>query len=272
MPIQFKRNVTNTAKRPASLLPGEQAFDIPSRKIYVGNAASQPVEMGVPTVAGMLEISSVGNDTILSGQGLMHPVAANQNNVIGTGGNLNNYFTSGLFRVQTNANQGALNRPIVRTDRATYGYLHIVTYPANSVVQQIYYPSTEGRNAAHPASWYAIYVRFRINNAWTEWLGTGLQPVPNISTTIFGPGTRWVDVTGSRSPNVTYTNNRSYPIEVAMSIRSPERRHSYVYLNGNVLYQFGNGDWHNDYPTSMIVPPGATYSTNAAVMRWCELV
>jgi len=90
-------------------------------------------------------------------------------------------------------------------------------------------------------------------------------------------GEVWNNVTGSRSANTPYTNSRSYPIMVTISMHtgSSGSNPSYIYVDGIVVNQSSSGGWTGgtDFTCTTIVPPGKTYSTNstAAGALWVEL-
>jgi len=106
------------------------------------------------------------------------------------------------------------------------------------------------------------------------------------STTITSSGAKlglgitgevWNDVTGSRSQGVTYTNSRSYPIQVQGNFGCNGGGQGQIYINGVLVSywaaQFnGCGGFSVNMPC--IVPPGATYQLAAmggAARGWYEL-
>jgi hypothetical protein len=90
-------------------------------------------------------------------------------------------------------------------------------------------------------------------------------------------GEVWNNVTGSRSFNTPYTNNRSYPIAVSAStVAAGPSPYVDVYVGGVrvsfFLWQF-NGAGAIGGCSPVIVPPGATYqlNSNAGLSSWAEL-
>lgn len=84
-----------------------------------------------------------------------------------------------------------------------------------------------------------------------------------------GQGQAWVNLTASRSPNVTYTNNTGRTIGVLVTSSTGSTTNYSV--NGMVIATstIVNGGKPN---TFFLVPPGATYGTGAAdIERWMEL-
>jgi hypothetical protein len=89
-------------------------------------------------------------------------------------------------------------------------------------------------------------------------------------------GENWVDVTGSRSSGVLYTNSLSYPIAVSARTTAASTPSIGVYVNGVFIQQFswqfnGAGAFGGAFT---IVPAGATYQLNfngAGVATWAEL-
>jgi len=91
-------------------------------------------------------------------------------------------------------------------------------------------------------------------------------------------GTSWHDVTASRGYNVTYTNSRSYPIQVCISAAMIiAGQYIYFYVDGTLVANFGGGVGgggncqQNSY---VIVPPGSTYQAveyGANLQFWAEL-
>jgi hypothetical protein len=112
--------------------------------------------------------------------------------------------------------------------------------------------------------------------ATTAFVQTAVSGV-SITGLGFG-GTSWHDVAGSRSLGTTYTNSRSYPIMVNVSITDTvaNQLHSFT-VNGLSIAQTYVGSNLNSEVNFMsaIVPPGATYSASVAsggtITVWVEL-
>ena len=90
-------------------------------------------------------------------------------------------------------------------------------------------------------------------------------------------GETWNDVTGSRSQGVTYTNSRSYPIQVQGNFGCNGGGQGQIYING-VLVSFWQAQFNGcgGYSVNMpcIVPAGATYlltSMGGGARGWYEL-
>jgi len=87
-------------------------------------------------------------------------------------------------------------------------------------------------------------------------------------------GTTWHDVTGSRSPYVTYTNSYSYPISVSITFGTTNDNDWAFFVNGLKLCGIHEHQDFNEAWVGGIVPPGATYqftSSNGSVGSWSEL-
>jgi len=90
-------------------------------------------------------------------------------------------------------------------------------------------------------------------------------------------GEVWNDVTGSRSQGVTYTNNRSYPIQVQGNFGCNQGGQGQIYIDGVLISywqaQFnGCGGFSVNMPC--IVPAGSTYvlaAMNGSARGWYEL-
>ena len=90
-------------------------------------------------------------------------------------------------------------------------------------------------------------------------------------------GEVWNNLTGTRSANQTYTNERTYPIMVTIMMHtgSSGSNPSYIYVDGVVVNQSSSFGWTGgtDFTCTTIVPSGKTYSTNStsAGSLWVEL-
>lgn len=81
---------------------------------------------------------------------------------------------------------------------------------------------------------------------------------------------KWVNVTGQRSANTLYYNGDT-PLAVMISARIGERYTGYFCVDSNCV-PYGDGDWHNRWPMTMIVPPGSSYRlSGGGVLAWHEL-
>ncbi len=90
-------------------------------------------------------------------------------------------------------------------------------------------------------------------------------------------GEVWNDVTGSRSQGVTYTNSRSYPIQVQGNFGCNGGGQGYIYIDG-VLISFWQAQFNGcgGYSVNMpcIVPAGSTYlltGMGGGARGWYEL-
>ena len=85
-------------------------------------------------------------------------------------------------------------------------------------------------------------------------------------------GETWQNTTGSRSFNVTYTNSRTYPIQVAMSLNLPAGGGYDIICNGVAVGRDANTA-NVRTNCSFIVPAGGTYSVNGtgSIFYWNEL-
>jgi hypothetical protein len=85
-------------------------------------------------------------------------------------------------------------------------------------------------------------------------------------------GETWYDVAGSRGFNSTYTNSRTYPIQVNLSINLPAGGGYDIVCNGVAVGRDAN---RADVRTncSFIVPAGGTYAVNGSgtIFYWAEL-
>lgn len=86
-------------------------------------------------------------------------------------------------------------------------------------------------------------------------------------STDLGVGQTWQNVTGSRTPDATYTNNTGRPIQVAISIGA----------GGSVSFYIGSLEvgYVNDFTgtISYIIPNGSTYRLGSVsnLRKWSEL-
>lgn len=86
-------------------------------------------------------------------------------------------------------------------------------------------------------------------------------------STDIGVGQTWQNVTGSRTPNATYTNNTGRPIQVAISVG----------VGGSVSFYIGSLEvgYVNDFTgtISYIIPNGSTYRLGPVsnLRKWTEL-
>lgn len=105
----------------------------------------------------------------------------------------------------------------------------------------------------------------------TTWTSTAPTAVKGLGL----GGEVWNNVTGSRSRDQTYTNSRSYPIMVSVSLVNSNG--VYFYINGNLICRswadVNTGAGQVGYDNvCIIVPAGATYSAAAGnVYTWYEL-
>lgn len=90
-------------------------------------------------------------------------------------------------------------------------------------------------------------------------------------------GETWHDVTGSRSQGVTYTNSRSYPIQVSGNFGCNGGGQGYIYIDGTLVSHWaaqfnGCGGYSVNMPC--IVPAGSTYqlaNMGGGSQGWYEL-
>lgn len=85
-------------------------------------------------------------------------------------------------------------------------------------------------------------------------------------------GETWQNTTSIRSFNVTYTNSRSYPIQVAMSLNLPSGGGYDIICNGVAVGRDANTA-NVRTNCSFIVPAGGTYSVSGtgSIFYWNEL-
>jgi hypothetical protein len=98
-------------------------------------------------------------------------------------------------------------------------------------------------------------------------------------TTVSGLGLNgevWNDVASSRVTGTTYTNSRSYPIMVNISMLASSAGgfNTSAIVDGLTVaycaYGGSTGTW--EFPTTFIVPPGKTYSISGrGFNKWAEL-
>jgi len=86
-----------------------------------------------------------------------------------------------------------------------------------------------------------------------------------------GVNQTYQDMSGSRAVNTTYTNSKSRPRFVLVSSGVVNSNY-YFYINGSAVAMRGNTSGTSIGGFCMIIPPGATYSMNAASYNyWWEL-
>ena len=107
-------------------------------------------------------------------------------------------------------------------------------------------------------------------NATTATNATQFQGLSKLGLGITGE--TWQDTTGSRVFNNTYTNSRTYPIQVAMSLNLPGGGGYDIVCNGVAVGRDANlANVRTN--CSFIVPSGGTYSVNGSgtIFYWNEL-
>jgi len=92
---------------------------------------------------------------------------------------------------------------------------------------------------------------------------TAMSPKKVHETMLGGVVQEWVDVTGSRSANVTYTNATGRPIFVRIG-RASYAVYSTITVDGIATANIANDIY-------LIIPDGSTYSTNSTPISWFEL-
>lgn len=85
------------------------------------------------------------------------------------------------------------------------------------------------------------------------------------TTSMFGIGQTWQDMTSQRALGITYTNSTGKPITVVLATNSSG---NYTINIGGVAIIFYSGN----YPMTFIIPTGSTYLfTGASFVRWAEI-
>jgi hypothetical protein len=107
---------------------------------------------------------------------------------------------------------------------------------------------------------------------------TWVSATPAVATGLGLNGQVWNNVTGSRGLDATYTNSRTYPILVNISIAdNVANRQHYLIVNGVTVASTYLGSNLNSaiFFFSAIVPPSGTYRAEATgsgiVSNWSEL-
>lgn len=144
------------------------------------------------------------------------------------------------------------------------------TFTANSVVLGNGTSSLAGNLVAPGVSG-----RFLVSNG-TTWTSATLAS-SGVKLGLGITGEVWNDVTGSRSQGVTYTNSRSYPIQVSGNFGCNGGGQGYIYIDGVLISlwqaQFnGCGGYSVNMPC--IVPAGSTYqlaNMGGSARGWYEL-
>lgn len=89
-----------------------------------------------------------------------------------------------------------------------------------------------------------------------------------IDAKVFGVGKTWQDVTASRSPNTTYTNNTPNTITVSMQPSSGSATGNF-YVDGVVVAKTNIGDFSS--PNIIIdIQPSETYLFDQSIFHWAE--
>lgn len=106
--------------------------------------------------------------------------------------------------------------------------------------------------------------------------GTEQKTAANNKGGLAATGEIWRDVTSSRANGGTYTNTRSYPIQISMVGGYSGSSHTWAYVDGKEVWSHGaqwNGPGAIGGGGGIIVPPGSTYSfySRTGVVKWWEL-
>ena len=110
----------------------------------------------------------------------------------------------------------------------------------------------------------------------SNWISSGLA-ASGVKLGLGITGETWHDVTGSRSQGVTYTNSRSYPIQVQGNFGCNGGGQGYIYIDGTLVSHWaaqfnGCGGYSVNMPC--IVPAGSTYqlaNMGGGSQGWYEL-
>lgn len=87
-----------------------------------------------------------------------------------------------------------------------------------------------------------------------------------------GVAKSWQNMLPSRQAGVTYTNNTSGPIMLALSAYSFGGPQHYLYINGfEIFWLHSDGTVGQSGTVSMVIPVGTTYSVNRLPNTWLEL-
>lgn len=108
--------------------------------------------------------------------------------------------------------------------------------------------------------------------------GTNTLTFPAVTNTVatqgdlVGVSQTWQNVTSSRATGTTYTNSTGKPIQVMVSQRGGASVYSYAYVSSVQVSQVTTTTATvGIFPTSFIVPNGATYSVTGTIDYWAEL-
>ncbi len=103
-------------------------------------------------------------------------------------------------------------------------------------------------------------------------VASGVAPKANTADLKeIGVGQTWQDVTASRASGVTYTNTTGKPIVVNVSSNAGTGSYNF-FVNGVSIVGITESSASNNAFMGIIVPNGATYSTNyTSIFNWSEL-
>lgn len=134
------------------------------------------------------------------------------------------------------------------------------THPVNQVTGEWPWNRLTGVPSIFPTNWGSVQGKPSVYP--TNWNSIVDRPL--------GFGSRFARV--SRAVGTTYRNSSEHLMVVMATIRSGERQRAVFTINGEQL-RIGNGDWHNEYPITFIIPPWGTYSLtgSASIVDWVEI-
>lgn len=104
----------------------------------------------------------------------------------------------------------------------------------------------------------------------TTWASTAPAVVSGLGLN----GEVWNNVTGSRVKGTTYTNSRSYPIQVIVAGGQGGNSGGEFYINGNMVANSYVSSANHQWTVTAIIPPSSTYKcdgTYATINTWYEL-
>lgn len=145
------------------------------------------------------------------------------------------------------------------------GLSNVATARANlGLADSVLYPSTTWTARASNLSDVANVQAARNNLSVASYAETQAMSV--------GVAKSWQNMLPSRQAGVTYTNNTSGPIMLALSAYSFGGPQHYLYINGfEIFWLHSDGTVGQSGTVSMVIPVGTTYSVNRLPNTWLEL-
>lgn len=242
--IVLKNSVTTT-NTPSSLAQGEVAINVTDKKVWVGNAATTPIQIvnGGPD----------GVFTSVTDSGLTNTRVT----YAGAGGLLKDsasITTDGT--TITAAFSGAHNGTVGATTPSTGAFTTASLKGTTSGTVTLAVPAVAGTNTVTvPASTGTIA----------------------LTSDVFGIGQTWQNVTSSRAVGTTYTNSTGKPITVCITYTmSAGNSVQGLTIDGTVVYAGAAQTLGLPSSFTLIVPNGSTYVTvsnsgTITLVTWAEL-